>query len=285
VTSWGYATSTGLDFTHPDIVDLHFEACRDAYADLLARAGIGAGAHVLDAGCGSGSYLPLIAGLVGPAGRITAVDLAPENVEAVRSRLRLWSSPCPVSAEVAALSRLPYADDTFDVVWCANTTQYLDDAELAAALAELRRVVRPGGLVAVKDLDAGLITASPGDPYLFVDFFRLAAETSGYARQLMRSRELHHWLSDTGLTAVRQQSVLIEHFAPHPAPVHAFYASSCAQLARQAGEIGAPGAWSSFLDPADPANPLNGPRSYIREGNVLAVGTVPAGPPQPPRSC
>jgi ubiquinone/menaquinone biosynthesis C-methylase UbiE len=274
-----------LDFTHPDIVDVHFEACRAAYADLLARAGIAAGAHVLDAGCGSGSYLPLIAGLVGPAGRITAVDLAPENVEAVRRRLRLWSSPCPVSAEVAALSRLPYADDTFDVVWCANTTQYLDDAELAAALAELRRVVRPGGLVAVKDLDAGLITASPGDPYLFADFFRLAAETSGYARQLMRSRELRHWLSDAGLTAVRQQSVLIEHFAPHPASVHAFYASSCAQLARQAGEIGAPGAWSSFLDPADPANPLNGPRSYIREGNVLAVGTVPAGPPQPPSSC
>lgn len=276
MTSWGYTTSTGLDFTHPDIVDLHFDACRTDYGELLTRAGIGAGAHVLDAGCGSGSYLPLIAGLVGPAGRITAVDLAPENVEAVRHRLRLWPAPCPVRAERASVARLPYSDDVFDVAWCANMTQYLDDTDLAATLTELRRVVRPGGLVAIKDIDAGLISASPGDPYLFADFFRLAAESSDYARQLLRSRDLHLWLADAGFTAVRQQSVLIEHFAPHPDPVHAFYASSCAQLARQAARIGAPGAWSSFADPTDPANPLNHRHSYIREGNVLAVGTVPA---------
>jgi ubiquinone/menaquinone biosynthesis C-methylase UbiE len=52
--------------------------------------------------------------------------------------------------------------------------QYLDDGELERALAELRRVVRPGGVVAVKDLDASLVTVRPGDPFRFAESSRRA---------------------------------------------------------------------------------------------------------------
>ncbi|MEU4117500.1 methyltransferase domain-containing protein [Kitasatospora sp. NPDC028055] len=273
--AWGHTSSTGLGFTHHTIVDAHFRACEETYLELLGRAGLRPGQHVLDAGCGPGDFLPHLAALVGAEGRITAVDLAEENAALAADRAAAWRLPCPTEVRTADLLDLPHPDDSFDAVWCANTVQYLDDDELARALAELIRVVRPGGTVAVKDLDAHLITARPADPYLFTDFFRAAGARPGYARQLLRSRELHRHLRRAGLTEVRQRTVLIEHHAPLAPAAQEFYKAACAQLAGQALALGLDGEWRRFADPAAPAHPLDDPDGYISEGNVLAVGTVP----------
>jgi ubiquinone/menaquinone biosynthesis C-methylase UbiE len=248
-------------------VDAHFAACANAYTALVRRAGFAPGWHVLDAGCGSGSFLPLLAGIVGEHGRLSAIDLAPEHVARAARR---WP---PAEVVHGSLLELPFPDASFDGVWCANTVQYLDDDQLRRALAELRRVVRPGGLVAVKDLDASTITARPADPFLFTDFFRRAAAEPGYARQLLRSRDLYRFLAGAGLARVRQETVLIEHFGPLSDPVRRFYGPSCGQIARQALGLGVPGDWEPFLDPESPLNPLNDPAGYLCEGNVLAVGT------------
>lgn len=275
-SSWGFAvSSTGLDFTEHTIVSAHFEACRGAYAHLLGQVGIQPGWHVLDAGCGNGDFLPWLAELVGPHGSVNAVDLAEENVKAATEGLNQWRQPCSVDIRHGDLLCLPYADASFDAAWCANTVQYLDDDALAAALAELRRVVRPGGVVAVKDLDAHLVTARPGDPYLFADFFRAAGAVPGYARQLLRSRDLYRYLKRAGLVNVRQQTVLIEHYAPLTPQAHAFYGPSCATLAGQALSLGLDEQWRAFTEPNSPENPLNHPDGYVSEGNVLAIGTVP----------
>jgi ubiquinone/menaquinone biosynthesis C-methylase UbiE len=273
--SWGFTASTGLGFTRASIVDAHFQACRQTYRRLLQQSGVGPGWHVLDAGCGSGSFLPLLARLVGPQGRLSALDLAPENADLARHRVRRNALTCPVEVVQGNILRLPYQDGHFDAVWCANTVQYLDDAELMAALAELRRVVHPGGTIAIKEIDVTAVTARPGDPFLLPDFFRRAAAQPGYGRQLLRSRDLYRWLRTAGLTGVRQQTVLSEHFAPLSPAEKAFYGSSCAQIARQAQRTGAAGDWGRFLDPDSPRNPLNDRHGYICEGSVLAVGSVP----------
>ncbi|GAB1515163.1 class I SAM-dependent methyltransferase [Actinophytocola sp. KF-1] len=271
--SWGFRSSTGLGFTAASIVDAHFAACRPTYLDLLGRVGIRPGWRVLDAGCGSGAFLPHLAALVGPGGALTAVDLAEENA-ALAARA---PTVCPLRTDQGDLLDLPYPAASFDAVWCANATQYLDDDELAAALAELRRVVRPGGVVAVKDLDATLVTARPGDPFLFTDFFRRAGATPGYARQLLRTRDLHRLLRAAGLAEVRQWTVLSEHHAPLSPEEWAFYGPSCASVARQALALGVPGEWRPYLDPGAADHPLNHPDGYLSEGNVLAVGVVPSG--------
>lgn len=280
--SWGYTASTGLGFTHHAIVDAHFRACEGPYLDLLDQAGLRPGQHVLDAGCGSGDFLPHLSSLVGATGRVTAVDLAAENAALAAQRVRDWQLPAPVDVRRADLLALPYPDDSFDAVWCSNTVQYLDDAELAAVLAEFTRVVRPGGTVAVKDLDAHLITARPADPYLFSDFFRAAAGTPGYARQLLRTRDLYRHLKRAGLTGVHQRTVLIEHHAPLTRVARDFYGAACAQLAEQAQALGLSEEWRRFTDPAHPEHPLNAPDGYISEGNALVVGTVPARPDDSP---
>ncbi|WP_327133584.1 methyltransferase domain-containing protein [Streptomyces sp. NBC_01343] len=273
--AWGYATSTGLPFTHEEIVDPHFEACAAHYRDALDGVGIRPGWHVLDAGCGSGAFLPRICELVGARGRVSALDLAPENVERAAGRLRDHPAAAPLVARQGSVLDLPYADGMFDAVWCSNTTQYLDDAELARALAELRRVTRPGGLVAVKDVDGSLSTVRPADPFLITDFLRASAASPGYARQLLRGRDLYRRLRAAGLTDVTQRTILMEHHAPLAPAALRFYANACARFARQAADEGIAGNWAPFLDPEDPAGPLRDPAGYISEGNVIAIGRVP----------
>lgn len=274
-TSWGYAASTGLGFTHEVIVDAHFEACAAHYRTALDQVGIRAGRHVLDAGCGSGAFLPWLADLVGPGGRISAIDLAAENASLAAERMRSYRPRCDLDVQQGDILELPYADGTFDVAWCANTTQYLNDEELLRALRELRRVVRPGGLIAVKDLDASLITVRPADPFLFTDFFRRGAERPGYARQLVRTRDLYRRLGEAGLEPVRQHTMLIEHYAPLEPAAMRFYGLACARIAQQAMDMDLGEEWRPFLDPDDEGHPLRDPRGYISEGNVIAVGTVP----------
>ncbi|WP_329214549.1 methyltransferase domain-containing protein [Streptomyces sp. NBC_01485] len=272
--AWGYETSTGLAFTHEDIVDPHFQACAPYYLDALDSVGVQPGWHVLDAGCGSGAFLPRLADLVGPEGRVSALDLAEENAALAAERMRDRPARARLTVRQGSLLQLPYADGTFDAVWCANTTQYLDDAELTRVLAELRRVTRPGGRVAVKDVDGTLSTVRPADPFLITDFFRKGAESPGYARQLLRGRDLYRWLRAAGFTSVRQRTILMEFHAPLSPAALRFYGNACARFARQATRAGMPGDWAPFLDPDDPAGPLRDPNGYISEGNVIAIGTA-----------
>ncbi|MEZ0072044.1 alpha/beta fold hydrolase [Planotetraspora sp. GP83] len=273
---WGHTASTGLAFTSDDIVASHFAACAPHYRAALGKVGIQPGWHVLDAGCGSGPFLPWLAELVGEPGRISAIDLAPENAARAADRAQALGLGGRVDVQQADLLALPFADDTFDAVWCSNTTQYLNDADLALALKELGRVVRPGGLVAIKDLAADLVSVRPGDPFLAVDLFRLAGRSGGYPAQLLRARDLHRRLVDAGLEQVWQETVLIEHHAPLSPAALDFYTRACAGMAGQAAALGIGAAWEPFTDPHNADHPLRRPEGYVSEGSVLAVGTVPS---------
>ncbi|WP_019548321.1 class I SAM-dependent methyltransferase [Streptomyces sulphureus] len=276
--AWGHASSTGLGFTHEQIVDAHFEACRPHYLAVLAEVGIAPGWHVLDAGCGSGAFLAPLCDLVGATGRVSGIELAAENAASASRRVDRDRPGRDVRVQRGDVLSLPYADRTFDAVWLANTAQYLDDDELRRALRELRRVLRPGGVLAVKELDASLITVRPGDPFQFTDFFRHAARDGGYARQLLRARDLYGALEDAGLVSVRQRTFLMEHRAPMTEEVLRFYAAACARVARQAIDLGVAGEWLPFLDPQASENPLRARRAYLSEGNTLATGVVPPAP-------
>jgi SAM-dependent methyltransferase len=86
--------------------------------------------RVLDAGCGTAELAALIA-----APEVVCVDASQAAVEAARSR--------GLRAEVAELERLPFVDGAFDVVTCNWVLYHLADVD--AALAEIARVLRPGG--------------------------------------------------------------------------------------------------------------------------------------------
>ncbi|MGI8690257.1 MAG: class I SAM-dependent methyltransferase [Thermomicrobiales bacterium] len=210
-----YASLTGQLMTDAGWLDAHFEAGRPEYEAMLRSVGIQSGWHVLDAGCGSGGFLPLLSELVGPTGRIAALDLAPDNIAIVERRVTDGEMATPVEARVGSVLALPYDDATFDAVWCAATSQYLTDDELATTLAEFRRVVRPGGLVAIKEVDSAVISFTPAPPLILAHLFEAMAERGNVQfAGCLRGPSLAQWLRQAGMTRIWQRTTLIERTAP-----------------------------------------------------------------------
>lgn len=102
-------------------------------------------AAVLDVGCGPGT---ITADMASMGVEVIGVDAAPEVIDKARE--------LGVDARVGDAYALDFADDSFDVVHAHQTLQHL--ARPVDALREFRRVVRPGGVVGVRDVDyAGTI--------------------------------------------------------------------------------------------------------------------------------
>ena len=275
-----HASSTGQALTSAAWLDVHFEACRPEYEAMLRSVGLRPGWRVLDAGCGSGSYLPLLAEAVGPAGAIAALDLAPDNVAAVGRRVADWGLATPIEARVGSLLALPYADDAFDAVWCAATVGYLTDDKLATTLAEFRRVVRPGGLVAIKEYDGTMHRMLPAPPYLLAHLIESIAR-SGDTRYVgtVRTPSLAAQLRRAGLTDVRMRTTLVERSAPLGPPERQFWGDLLAYFAplglRHAVPAEDRAFWARLTDPAERERLLDDPDFACCEGHVVAVGTTP----------
>ena len=73
---------------------------------MIRSVGIQPGWRVVDAGCGSGSFLPLLAKLVGSEGHISAFDLAPENIEAVENLVNSGRIDCSVRTLISISERV-----------------------------------------------------------------------------------------------------------------------------------------------------------------------------------
>ena len=114
-------------------------------ADLLAAADLRPGERVLDVACGTGVIARLAAERVGPTGTVTAIDLAPDMIDVARA------TPAPAGAaidwRVGDATSLPFDDGAYDAVLCQMGLMFM--ADRAAAVAELRRVLAPGGRVVV----------------------------------------------------------------------------------------------------------------------------------------
>ena len=114
------------------------EMSRPAWLAVADATGIGPGRRVLDVACGSGEFGALARDR---RAAVAGIDAAPGMVELARRRLP------GADLRLGSLEALPWPDREFDVVTGFNAFQFAPD--LTAALAEARRVTRPGGRVAV----------------------------------------------------------------------------------------------------------------------------------------
>jgi ubiquinone/menaquinone biosynthesis C-methylase UbiE len=120
------------------------------------------GQRILDLGCGSGGFCRLLAPLVSPGGRVVGVDLAPDAV-ALATRLSAKDGPETLAFELGDGHDLRFADGSFDAATCISVLGFCRDP--GRVLAELRRVLRPGGrlLLAHADEEARRYNGSDGE--------------------------------------------------------------------------------------------------------------------------
>jgi SAM-dependent methyltransferase len=207
------------------------------------------GQRLLDVGCGLGDGARALAGDLGPAGEVVGIDASTVMLEAARTR---WDADCPAYFVVGDAQALALPDASFNAARSERMLQWLPDP--AAAVAELARVVRPGGRIALIDTDWGSLDVEIGDPDLSDAVRRtMSVERRRPSRVGRRLADLAH---DAGLGEVAQTQAVQRwtEWDPDasPSPIGFFPVRDLADDALDAGELSADDA-ERFMQQAERA--------------------------------
>lgn len=124
-------------------------------SDLLTKSGISEGMTVVDVGCGPGFLSLPAAGIVGPEGRVYAVDIESKMVDLVRAEAAERGLDNVTTLRTNG-DRVALADDTADFAICALVLHYKDDDETrAVVLRDIARLLKPGGTLLLIDRPLG----------------------------------------------------------------------------------------------------------------------------------
>lgn len=166
---------------------------RHAVLDLLTPR---PGEDALDIGSGPGYLVCEIAELVGPTGSVCGIDPS-ESMLAVSAHRRPGPRVAPVRFGQGAATALPFPDESFDMVTATQVYEYVADMPLA--LAEARRVLRPGGRLLVLDTDWDSLVWHSSDAHRMD---RVLAAWDEHLADPHLPRRLRRLLVTAGLTPV-----------------------------------------------------------------------------------
>ncbi len=125
---------------------------------FFLEAGLAPGMRVLDVGCGAGDVSFLVAEIVGDAGEVVGVDIAPTAIATARSRAETRSNVRFLEGDPAGMT----FEQPFDAIVGRYVLQFQKDP--AAMLAKLARQVRPGGVIVFQETDSDARRSFPSAP-------------------------------------------------------------------------------------------------------------------------
>jgi SAM-dependent methyltransferase len=181
---------------HESVLRSHTWRTAENSAGYLLES-LHAGQRLLDVGCGPGTITVDLAGRVAPG---TVVGIDAEAAVVARAR-RLGPGPAFATGDAFALS---FARASFDVVHAHQVLQHLTDP--VAALTEMRRVLRPGGLLAVRDSDYAAFAWAPADRRLdrWLELYHQVTARNG--AEADAGRHLLGWVQEAGYVDWRATS-------------------------------------------------------------------------------
>ena len=170
---------------------------QSATEQVLDRVGLKAGMSCLDVGSGPGAVMRLMADRVGPAGRVTGIEIDGKLGAQALADLRAQggSEFAVIEANVLELDTVPGAP--FDLAYCRLFLMHLQ--EPVAALEKMLSWTKPGGAVAAQEFDFGAIAVEPPCPAM-AEFNRLFEGVfRGHGRNLRAGRQLPAQFEAAGL--------------------------------------------------------------------------------------
>jgi len=241
--------------------------------DLPVRAGD----RVLDTPCGDGTYTLLLAERVGSQGSVTGVDLSESYLGLAHAHTAQSTAVERICLRIGDITALPFDDNSFDLIWCAQSMYSLPDP--LDALRELRRVVRPGGTVAVFENDTlhQILLPWPAELELAVRQAQLRwlVTRAPAAAKFFIGRDLRSILAAAGLkNTIVKPYTSIRH-APLSMDERTYLAWYFAYLGRHARPYLQPevGAWfKRLLDPASAEYLLDQQDFYVIYSDLVARG-------------
>ncbi|KAH8118567.1 UbiE family methyltransferase [Phellopilus nigrolimitatus] len=152
--------------------------------------------HILDVGCGPGTITIDLAKRV-PKGQVVGLEPGPDVLGQARANAAEHGVD-NVKFDVGNVQALAYLDNTFDVVHAHQVLQYVGDP--IQALREMRRVTKPGGIVAVREADFSTMAWYPELEGLseWEELYRRVARGNG--GEPNAGRRLHAWARQAGFT-------------------------------------------------------------------------------------
>ncbi len=160
------------------------------------------GATLLDVGCGPGTITADLATHITP-GRVTALERTEDALDLARAEIDRRGLGT-VDFAVGDVHALDFPDDTFDIVHAHQVLQHVGDP--VQALREMRRVTKPGGIVAVRDSDYAAFTWFPLLPELeeWLELYERVARANGGEPDA--GRRLLSWARAAGFTDITATS-------------------------------------------------------------------------------
>jgi SAM-dependent methyltransferase len=177
------------------------------------------GMRVLDVGCGPGSITLGLAEVVAP-GAVVGIDLQPAQVEQARAEAAT-RGVTNVSYEVADLYTLPFPDGAFDAAFAH--TVLIGLREPLRALAELRRVLRPGGVMGVRDPDWGTWLRVPTIPLIEQGFDVAVRGVQHHGGDPFRARHHRELLLEAGFVRPEATASVSSAGSPEATRRHAVF--------------------------------------------------------------
>jgi ubiquinone/menaquinone biosynthesis C-methylase UbiE len=157
------------------------------------------GETVLDVGCGTGTLALEAYAHVGVKGRVSGIDPGPKQI--ARARSKAGRADLPIDFQVGVIEQLAFPDQSFDVVLSTFMMHVLPDDLKRQGLAEIARVLKPGGRLVIAD-------------------FAHKQERTGQAARFhaggSRTNDLATLVSDAGFSQVETDEMQPPHFSAFP---------------------------------------------------------------------
>jgi SAM-dependent methyltransferase len=237
--------------------------------------------HALDLACGDGFYTRLIAERLGPEGSIVGADINQAYLDVAAEECRRVDSGAKVDFVAASFDRLPFADGTFDFVWCAQSLYTLPDPVIA--IRHMARALRPGGLLAVLENDTLHQVFLPWPVHLELPLraaeLRSFLEGGPNSSKYYVGRRLPATLAASGLEPVRMTTHAFDRQAPLGSAEHDLLQSYLEGVTTRVApylDVVLMNELRRLVTPESPQHLLRQPYLTMTWLNVLAIGQKPA---------